>query len=218
MRQSLWKNSGSYDSIINKDYDTSLLKKYDVTVSPNLMFFKRDTQGFFPEILEDLYERRKSSKKKMIEAQQMAEKSEGVTKRKYLNIVAKHNNDQLARKVQLNSAYGALGNQYFRFYDVRIAEAVTRAGQLSIRWIESKMNKYLNTLLETDNEDFVVASDTDSIYLTLDKLVDGAFGKMVEENEKAISPEKVVRLSGQGMFYKVGTVISISVMMNLLNI
>ena len=192
MLNSLWKVSGSYDSIINKEYDTSLLKKYDVTVSPNLMFFKRDTQGFFPEILEDLYERRKSSKKKMIEAQQMAEKSEGVTKRKYLNIVAKHNNDQLARKVQLNSAYGALGNQYFRFYDVRIAEAVTRAGQLSIRWIESKMNKYLNTLLETDNEDFVVASDTDSIYLTLDKLVDGAFGNLVEENEKAISPEKVV--------------------------
>ena len=88
----------------------------------------------------------------------------------------------------MNSAYGALGNQYFRFYDLRIAEAVTKAGQLSIRWIESKMNKYLNTLLETKDEDFVVASDTDSIYLTLDAVVRVAFGERVDE----VETEKVV--------------------------
>jgi DNA polymerase elongation subunit (family B) len=168
---SLWRNKSAYDNIIAKEFDTSLLKQNDVTVAPNLMFFKRDSQGFFPEILEDLYERRKTSKKKMIEAQQMAEKSDGVAKRKYLNLVAKHNNDQLARKVQLNSAYGALGNQYFRFYDIRIAEAVTRAGQLSIRWIETRMNEYLNRLLKTDDVDYVIASDTDSIYVTLAGLV-----------------------------------------------
>jgi DNA polymerase elongation subunit (family B) len=71
----------------------------------------------------------------------------------------------------LNSAYGAMGNQYFRFYDLRIAEAVTKAGQLSIRWIEDRMNKYLNNILGTENEDYIVASDTDSIYITLDRLV-----------------------------------------------
>ena len=77
----------------------------------------------------------------------------------------------------MNSSYGAIGNQYFRYYDLAIAEGITTAGQLSIRWIEKKMNEYLNKLLETKDEDFVIASDTDSIYITFDKLVDKVFEK-----------------------------------------
>jgi len=81
----------------------------------------------------------------------------------------------MARKISLNSAYGAIGNQYFRYYDLAIAEGITTAGQLSIRWIEKKINQYLNKLLGTTNEDFVIASDTDSIYVTFDKLVNNVF-------------------------------------------
>jgi DNA polymerase elongation subunit (family B) len=77
----------------------------------------------------------------------------------------------LAKKVTLNSAYGALGNQYFRFFDTRIAEGITTAGQLSIRWIEKKINQYMNNLLKTDDVNYVIASDTDSIYLNMGPLV-----------------------------------------------
>tara|TARA_X000001382_G_scaffold14412_1_gene9316 strand:+ start:26 stop:1051 length:1026 start_codon:yes stop_codon:yes gene_type:complete len=81
----------------------------------------------------------------------------------------------MAKKISLNSAYGAIGNQYFRYYDLAIAEGITTAGQLSIRWIEKKINEYLNKLLETTNEDYVIASDTDSIYVTFDRLVNRVF-------------------------------------------
>ena len=50
----------------------------------------------------------------------------------------------MAKKIQLNSAYGAIGNQWFRYYDLRNAEAVTTGGQLAIRWIEKALNDYLN--------------------------------------------------------------------------
>ena len=60
---------------------------------------------------------------------------------------------QTAKKVQLNSAYGALGNEYFRFYDVRVAEAVTLSGQLAIQYIADKVNFYINELLETTEGD-----------------------------------------------------------------
>ena len=73
----------------------------------------------------------------------------------------------MARKIQLNSAYGAIGNQYFRYYNLANAEAITLSGQVSIRWIEQRMNEYLNKLLKTEEEDYVIASDTDSIYLNL---------------------------------------------------
>ena len=86
--------------------------------------------------------------------------------------IAKYSNMQLAKKVQLNSAYGAIGNQYFRFYDIRQALAITKSGQLSIKWIEARINEYLNKLLKTENEDYVIASDTDSLYITFDKLIE----------------------------------------------
>ena len=172
--------------VIEKTFDTSLLDKYALTAAPNGQFFRTDSQGFLPEILEDLYRKRTESKKKMIEFQKLAEKSSGVEKRRHLNQVAKHNNDQLARKVQLNSAYGALGNKWFRFFDVRIAEAVTKAGQLSIRWIEERMNEYMNDALETEGGDFVIASDTDSIYVRFDEVIQMVYG------DEPVTDERVV--------------------------
>ena len=110
----------------------------------------------------------------MLDAKQQYEDTKDL---KYLKYISRYNNIQMARKISLNSSYGAIGNQYFRYYDLAIAEGITTAGQLSIRWIEKKMNEYLNKLLETKDEDFVIASDTDSIYITFDKLVDKVFEK-----------------------------------------
>ena len=73
----------------------------------------------------------------------------------------------------MNSAYGAIGNQYFRYFDVRQATAITLAGQFVIRFIEQNVNAYMNKILKSDEKiDYIVASDTDSIYLSLDKLVE----------------------------------------------
>jgi DNA polymerase elongation subunit (family B) len=97
--------------------------------------------------------------------------------------IARCNNIQMARKIQLNSAYGAIGNQYFRYYKLANAEAITLSGQVSIRWIENRMNGYLNKLLQTEGEDYVIASDTDSIYLNMGPLVNKFFsGKSGDKN------------------------------------
>ena len=105
--------------------------------------------------------------------------------------ISKYKNLQLAKKVQLNSAYGALGNQYFRFFDVRMAESITLSGQLSIRWIEARMNEYLNKLLKTEGEDYVIASDTDSLYITFDRLVKQVFAK--GDGVQDLDTDKVVK-------------------------
>ena len=85
--------------------------------------------------------------------------------------IAKYNNFQMARKIALNSCYGAIGNQYFRYYKLANAEAITLSGQVSIRWIENRVNGYLNKLLSTQDEDYVIASDTDSIYINFGPIV-----------------------------------------------
>ena len=91
----------------------------------------------------------------------------------------------MARKIQLNSAYGAIGNQYFRYYKLANAEAITLSGQVSIRWIENKMNQKINQILKTEDVDYVIASDTDSIYLNLGPLVDAVY-KGREKTNKSI--------------------------------
>ena len=100
-------------------------------------------------------------------------------------MISKFDNIQMARKISLNSAYGAIGNNWFRYYNLPMAEAITTSGQLSIRWIERAVNQYLNDILKTDREDYVIASDTDSIYVCFDRLVSMVFTKE-QETQKIV--------------------------------
>jgi DNA polymerase elongation subunit (family B) len=164
------------ENMLNKSIDTSFLGPLNCTLTPNGQLFRTDKQGFLPRMLEEMYVDRSKFKKLMITAKKEYEVEKD--KSKLYDIekrIARYNNLQLAKKVSLNSAYGALGSQYFRFYDLRMALGVTTAGQLSIRWIENKLNEYLNSLLKT-KLDYVIASDTDSIYLNLGPLVDNVYG------------------------------------------
>jgi len=101
--------------------------------------------------------------------------------------IARCNNIQMAKKISLNSAYGAIGNQYFRYYKLENAEAITLSGQVSIRWIENKMNAYLNKVLKTNGVDYVIASDTDSIYLNMGPLVESVYKGREKTTESVVS-------------------------------
>ena len=182
--------TGNYLKLADdKTYVNEMLSEVDLdipentTLTPNGALYRTDKHGFLPEMMQDIYNDRTVYKKKMLKAKQDYEDTKDS---KYLKYISRYNNIQMARKISLNSAYGAIGNQYFRYYDLAIAEGITTAGQLSIRWIEKKINQYLNKLLETTNEDFVIASDTDSIYVTFDKLVNRVF-KEGEDVQKIVN-------------------------------
>ena len=118
--------------------------------------------------MEKMYDDRTKYKKLMIEAKKRYEQTHS---REDEMLIARYHNMQMAKKIQLNSAYGALGNRYFRWFSFNNAEAITMSGQLSIRWIEKKMNTFMNRLCKTKDVDYIIASDTDSIYVTFDKLI-----------------------------------------------
>ena len=173
MRGLLQNCNINVESLLNQEVDTEILKQLGVTLTPNGQLFKTGEQGVLPEIMDSMYKDRTRYKKLALEAKKKIETVlDDKNQVKYLeNQISRYNNLQLAKKVTLNSAYGALGNQYFRFFDIRIAEGITTAGQLSIRWIEKKINEYMNNLLKTKDEDYVIASDTDSIYLNMGPLI-----------------------------------------------
>ncbi len=156
--------AATVDKILNQELDIDP----NYATCANGSMYRKDVHGFLPEMMQKIYDERVQSKKLMLIAKQEYEKNPS---KEIEKAISKYNNIQMARKIQLNSAYGAIGNQYFRYYDLRNAEAITLSGQVSIRWIENRMNGYLNKLLSTENEDYVIASDTDSIYLNLGPLV-----------------------------------------------
>jgi len=179
----------SVDKLLTKSVDTSRLE--NVTITPNGQFFRTDIQGFLPKMMEEMYQDRSKFKKMMLSAKQEYENQTDESKKYEIEKrIAKYNNIQLAKKVSLNSAYGALGSQYFRFYDLRMALGVTTAGQLSIRWIENKINQYMNNLLKTE-EDYVIASDTDSIYLHLGELVKKVYPNQTDVKQVIAFMDKV---------------------------
>jgi len=158
--------SVTVDKILDEDLTFEMYK--DNAVCANGAMYRKDVRGFLPELMEKMYNERVIFKKRMIKAKKAYEKTPTKELEKE---IARCNNIQMAKKISLNSAYGAIGNQYFRYYKLANAEAITLSGQVSIRWIENRMNKYLNKILKTENEDYVIASDTDSIYLNLGETV-----------------------------------------------
>ena len=170
--------SATVNKILSQKID--IPKEY--AVCANGAMYRKDIHGFLPEIMQKIYDERVQSKQLMLVAKQAYEKTPTKDLEKK---ISKYNNIQMARKIQLNSAYGAIGNQYFRYYNLKNAEAITMSGQVSIRWIEHEMNLYLNKILKTEKEDYVIASDTDSIYLNLGPLVEGVY-KGREKTDKSV--------------------------------
>jgi DNA polymerase elongation subunit (family B) len=174
--------TASVDKILNQQISFELYKDYSVCA--NGAMFRKDFRGMLPELMEKMYNERVIFKKKMIAAKKEYEKTPTKELEKE---ISRCNNIQMAKKISLNSAYGAIGNQYFRYYKLENAEAITLSGQVAIRWIEGKMNTYLNKILKTEDVDYVIASDTDSIYLNMGPLVERVYKGREKTTESVVS-------------------------------
>ena len=170
------------DRILNQELNFEMYKDY--AVCANGAMFRKDVRGFLPELMEKIYNERVVFKKKMLAAEQEYEKTKN---KELIKEIARCNNIQMARKIQLNSAYGAIGNQYFRYYKLANAEAITLSGQVSIQWIMNKVNSYLNKILKSGDVDYVIASDTDSLYINMGPLVENVFSGREKTTQNIVS-------------------------------
>jgi len=143
----------------------------NTALAVNGVRFDTKKLGIIPAIIQEIYNDRQTFKQAQLKAEQELElcgvKSEVYALEKRIAIAK---NQQMALKILLNSLYGAMGNKWFRYFDMRIAEGITLTGQATIRWAENNLNDYLNKTLQT-KKDYVVAIDTDSVYVCLDEFV-----------------------------------------------
>jgi DNA polymerase elongation subunit (family B) len=170
------------DDVVSYDHDKmaiSLAKAIEMNavIASNGSLYDKTTKGLFPTIVAEVFDERVVAKNKMKEAKTQLQKATTDEDKTFWDQkVVQHNNEQLAAKIQINSLYGALGNEHFRWFNLHQAKAVTFTGQAVIKWIEVKMNEYMNNLLKTEDIDYVIYCDTDSAYLDVTAVVDRIVG------------------------------------------
>lgn len=158
------------DELLNgvPEYIRKKCKENNICFAASNAFYSRDTHGFLPELMQELFLKRKEYKDRMLTLQRQQEKEKN---KKYAIEINRLDKLQHAIKIKLNSCYGALANQYFRWFDLRLAESITVSGQLTIRLAEKRLNEFMNKYLNTENIDYVLASDTDSLYVNMNEIV-----------------------------------------------
>jgi len=155
------------DSILRGDFNSDKLRAENICLAANGAIFDNSQRGFLAELIERQFQLRKDYKSKMLELQRQYEETKDESLKE---LIVKYDNYQYGKKIQLNSCYGAVANPYFKFYNIDCARAVTYTGQAVIKFIADEINKFLNAKLAT-NMDYVIASDTDSVYLNLEAFV-----------------------------------------------
>lgn len=168
----------SIQRLIDREFITDDIHKKNFTMTANGQCFRRDKKGIFPELIEYYFAERQKAKKAMLQAQSKYEDTKDPS---YLNQISSLNSKQMAAKILMNSLYGAMGNVFFRYYDIRIAEGITMTGQLIIRSVATSLNNYLNKTCQTKEVDYSFYSDTDSTYITLKNVVGKYIGKETKQ-------------------------------------
>ncbi len=149
----------------------------EVSVAANGVCFTNKFLGIIPEIIEEYYGNRKVIKNEMLRIEQLEQDERDPHKKKLLKKeITQLHNAQMAIKIAMNSLYGATANKYFIYYIGEMAEAITTSGQLSIQYAQKSVNAYLNKILKTEGEDYIIYIDTDSIYVDMSHLVKTVFG------------------------------------------
>lgn len=164
----------SQDMVLNDKFQNN---NKDYSVCANGVCFTNKFRGIIPEIIDEYYGNRKVIKKKMLEVEQNLENATDPTEKDRLKREANQlHNSQMAIKIAMNSLYGATANIYFLYYINEMAEAITTSGQLSIRYAQKSVNAYMNKILKTEDEDYILYIDTDSIYVDMSPIVKATFG------------------------------------------
>lgn len=179
------------EMLLEKQYEglEKILRETNVALAANGCMFTKEKTSFMVDIVLKLFDHRKAAKKKMLECEQAIEHETDQAKALQLKSeMDAYNIMQLGIKTTMNSMYGAVGTEYFRFFDVRLATAITKSGQLALLWARKAVNKFINDVVGTEDADYIIYGDTDSIHVSLDALVEKvAQGRKFKSKESAIN-------------------------------
>ena len=161
----------TYLGKIDMDIETFLEMKphtidADKIITPVGAIYDRSKRGLVPTLIEHFMQMRREAKNEMLRLEQELEN--GSVSKSLESKISALDNKQMAIKILMNSLYGALANEHFRFYKYEHAASITLTGQFALRSIEKHIDAELNDLFKTEGAKYLIYGDTDSLYFTLD--------------------------------------------------
>lgn len=156
-------------------YDLVFAPDSEYVLSANGTIFRRDVEAIIPGLLSKWYAERKEMQAKEKEFKKLEaqahEDGDSEKEKEYHKQVLFWNQRQQARKILLNSLYGAILNQGCRFYDHRIGQSVTLSGRSIARHMNSKINELITGSYDYKGQAIIYA-DTDSSYFSAARAID----------------------------------------------
>lgn len=177
-----YRKNVTVDKLLDRAIENTDLVEQNLAMTANGVCFTKEKNGFIVDIVTRIYNERSIFKKQMLKIEQEYADTKNPA---LVSEISRLNNLQLARKIQINSVYGAMGSPYFRYYDLRMAEGITTSGQLAIRWVSKALNEFLNKACKTTDVDYCIYNDTDSCYFTLEEVV--------KQTQKDKTTEQIVK-------------------------
>ena len=160
-----------------------------IAITKANVLFTQGTKGIIPQIVDDLYAVRVSTRAQLEKSKRKAEKLKKSTKE--YEKIKKHIDQldikQFTIKILINSIYGYFGNKMAPFGDDDIASSITLTGQAVIKQSNKILREYVDNNTDTEGSDPIIYNDTDSSYISIQRLIDSKNVKFSEDG--IVSPE-----------------------------
>jgi DNA polymerase elongation subunit (family B) len=159
----------------------NIIESNDLIISAPGVIFRKDKSSIVCEILSDWFAKRQEYKGLMKQAYKSGNKELGDF----------YNSRQHAYKIKLNDVYGVFAINGWRYTDGNkfISKAITLTGQRLTQESIKFVNIWLNEQLGTDDKDYIVTSDTDSLFIQVKDLILFRKPELVTADQETIVQE-----------------------------
>ena len=154
----------------------SIIEENNWLISAPGVMFRTDKSSVVCEVLTDWFNKRVEYKNAM----KKAYKSGDAVKGEF------YNRRQHAYKIKLNDVYGCYAINGWRYTDGHklISKAITLSGQRLIQESIKFCNEWMNKQLDTEDKDYVVTSDTDSLFIQVKDLALLRHPELINSNKE----------------------------------
>lgn len=164
------------------------IESENIIVAASGGLFRTDKSSVVCDVLTDWFNKRVEYKNQMKEAKKKGDKA----------LADFCDRRQHAYKIKLNDVYGCYAINGWRYTDGHkmISESITLTGQRLLQESIKYVNQYLNEIMNTINEDYVVTGDTDSVFIHVEKLLQFRYSELDLNNKEEVIP-KILEIASE---------------------
>lgn len=188
---------------IDKEKFYKLCKQEKMAVAANKIVYNQKIKGVLPEYMDYYYQARVKVKKVIKDLKKKYEEEQDPQKKHDLKFeLDRLDMVQYSYKIQINSAYGALGAAFFPAGDTDVAASITATGKATVKksYEIAKQFAVEQGVSQSVAESVPRAGDTDSGYLSFQEIFDAQGINLTESDGVTITKQAYDKVAEYGEY------------------